>query len=66
VGGEDVFAALPEVYAEALRLRDRGVAAADIAARIDIPVEALETLICLAEAKLARLRAAKLYLPSDS
>ena len=50
------MAALPEAYALALQLRSEGVPAAELAARIDVPLEALETLLRLAEAKLASLR----------
>ena len=66
MAGDDGFAALPETYAEALRLQAQGLAPADIAAWIDVPIEALDTLICLAEAKLARLRTTKEYEPPDS
>ena len=47
------LAALPETYAEALRLRDEGLAGAAIAVRLDIPVESVEPLLEIAEAKLA-------------
>ncbi len=49
------MAALPETYALALELRGQGLSPAEMAARIDVPIEALETVICLAEAKLASL-----------
>lgn len=63
MGWDDGLAYLPETYAEALRLRGRGVPDAEIAARLDVPIESLGTLIDLAEAKLARLRAAGTYEP---
>ena len=63
VTGNDDLAALPESYAEALRLRAEGLSAPEIAARVDVPVEALETLISLAEAKLARHRKRRTYEP---
>ncbi len=52
-----VVAALPETYAKALRLRSLGVPPSEMADLLGVPVDALEALICLAEAKLARLRA---------
>ena len=55
MGAEDPLGALPETYALALKLRGQGVPAVELAARVDVPIEALETLICLAEAKLASL-----------
>jgi DNA-directed RNA polymerase specialized sigma24 family protein len=44
-------------YAEALRLRDQGVDHAAIAARLDLPVEAVPNLLELAQAKLDTLLA---------
>lgn len=63
---EDRLAHLPETYAEALRLRSRGLPDAEIAARLDVPVESLGTLIGLAEAKLARLQDGGMYEPEGS
>ena len=56
MGEGDPLAALPETYALALELRAQGVPAAALAARTDVPIEALEALIHLAEAKLAALK----------
>jgi hypothetical protein len=47
---------LPTPYAEALRLHDRGLDGA-IPERLAIEPEAVQPLIALAEAKLARLQA---------
>jgi DNA-directed RNA polymerase specialized sigma24 family protein len=46
---------LPEVYAEALRLRERGCGNAEIARQLSIAPEAAISTIELAEAKLAGL-----------
>ena len=46
---------LADVYAVALRLRDRGVAATEIADIVGIDVHAVDNHLRLAEAKLARL-----------
>lgn len=51
----EALAALPATYATALRLQASGLATADIARRLDVPVDAVDTLLKLAEAKLARL-----------
>jgi hypothetical protein len=48
---------LPEAYARALILRDRGASPDDIAGDLDIVVEAVPSLLRLADAKLARLLA---------
>jgi DNA-directed RNA polymerase specialized sigma24 family protein len=48
---------LPEAYARALTLRERGAGPVDIAGDLDIVVEAVPSLLRLAEAKLARLLA---------
>lgn len=48
---------LPEAYARALILRERGAGPADIAGDLDIVVEAVPSLLRLADAKLARLLA---------
>jgi DNA-directed RNA polymerase specialized sigma24 family protein len=48
---------LPEAYARALTLREGGASPADIAGDLDIVVEAVPSLLRLAEAKLARLLA---------
>ena len=46
---------LPELYARALRLKDRGLSEAEIAAELDIPVETVAPCLRVAELKLARL-----------
>jgi DNA-directed RNA polymerase specialized sigma24 family protein len=46
---------LTPAYAEALRLRDQGADHAAIAARLDLPVEAVPNLLELAQAKLDTL-----------
>jgi hypothetical protein len=48
---------LPEAYARALILRERGASPDDIAGDLDIVVEAVPSLLRLADAKLARLLA---------
>jgi len=48
---------LPGVYAEALRLRAAGLTWHDIGRRLGIEPEAVETLLHIAEAKLAAVRA---------
>jgi DNA-directed RNA polymerase specialized sigma24 family protein len=48
---------LTPAYAEALRLRDQGVDHNAIAARLDLPVEAVPNLLELAQAKLDTLLA---------
>ncbi len=57
VDADDVRAALPEVYAEALRLRDQGLDQEEIAARLSVPVSAMTSLLWLASAKLSTLLA---------
>ncbi|MDQ3153095.1 MAG: hypothetical protein M3R63_15725 [Actinomycetota bacterium] len=54
---DDARAALPEVYAEALRLRDQGLDQEEIAARLSVPVSAMASLLWLASAKLSTLLA---------
>lgn len=44
---------LPEAYALALRLRDAGIPGATICLRLQIELEGLETLMEVAEEKLA-------------
>jgi DNA-directed RNA polymerase specialized sigma24 family protein len=46
---------LPQAYAVALRLRDAGLRPAEIARRLGIAPEAVDSTLELAEAKLARL-----------
>jgi hypothetical protein len=48
---------LPEAYARALFLRERGASPDDIAGDLDIVVEAVPSLLRLADAKLAALLA---------
>jgi hypothetical protein len=49
------FDALPAAYALALRLHAAGHDAAAVAEAVDVPVDAVEALLWLGEAKLARL-----------
>jgi DNA-directed RNA polymerase specialized sigma24 family protein len=49
---------LPQSYAVALRLRDRGVSEPEIAEIVGISLEGVSAHLRLAEAKLARLLAA--------
>ncbi|HZB32513.1 MAG TPA: hypothetical protein VE465_20315 [Streptosporangiaceae bacterium] len=53
----DALPLLPEAYARALILRERGASTGDIADDLDIVVEAVPSLLRLADAKLARLLA---------
>lgn len=53
----EAIAALPAVYAQALRLRAAGMDHAAIAGRLEVPEDAVANLLRLAEAKLARLLA---------
>jgi DNA-directed RNA polymerase specialized sigma24 family protein len=55
VDGTDPKDRLPEAYANALRLRDEGFDAFEIAQRLDVPAEAVPSLLRLAERKLAAL-----------
>lgn len=55
--GESCLDRLPAAYALALRLRAAGFADREIAARLEVEPEALETLFAIAEAKLEALRA---------
>lgn len=50
---------LPEAYAQALRLREDGLTADEIAARLNLEPEAGESLLRLADAKLAGVRRSK-------
>lgn len=52
---DEALAALPEVYADALRLRAQGLAGAEIAMRVGVPGSAVDALLRLGAAKLARL-----------
>ncbi len=52
---DDLLDQLPEPYAQALRLQRAGLGFAEIAEAVDVPPEAIETLLRLAEAKLSRL-----------
>ena len=49
------FDALPAAYAQALRLRAAGYDAAAIGEAVDVPLDAVDVLLRLADAKLARL-----------
>lgn len=46
---------MPETYAAALRLRDAGLNELEMARRLELDIEAVHTLVALAEAKLASL-----------
>jgi DNA-directed RNA polymerase specialized sigma24 family protein len=52
---EEAIAGLPATYAEALRLRDKGLTGVHIAELLDVPPESVDPLLRLAEAKLAAL-----------
>lgn len=52
---DEALDALPPAYAQALRLRADGMSLADIAAALDVPPDAMDAHLLLAEAKLARL-----------
>lgn len=62
---EHAIELLPPSYAEALCLRDAG-RAQDIPDRLNIPPEAVHTLLRLAENKLVRLMEAAEHSPPDS
>jgi orotate phosphoribosyltransferase-like protein len=63
-GDEDrARAHLPEAYARALRLRDDGLTADEIAACLNLEREAGESLLRLADAKLAGVRRLKTVQP---
>jgi orotate phosphoribosyltransferase-like protein len=53
---DDPFDQLPEVYAAALRLRDKRCTDAEIAERLGVECEGVPTLLLLAQAKLAVIR----------
>lgn len=46
---------LPELYARALMLKEEGLSEAQIAARLEIPEEAVGPCLTVAEAKLLRI-----------
>ena len=50
-------AALPDVYRIALELRDGGVSQEDIAARLDVDLAAIDSLLAIGDENLARLLA---------
>ena len=49
---------LPDLHAQAIRLRDRGFDPSDIALELDLPAESMSAVLDIADAKLARLLAA--------
>lgn len=55
MNADEALAALPEVYADALRLHAQGLTRAEIAARVGVPDSAIDSLLRLGAAKLARL-----------
>lgn len=54
---DEALAALPETYAEALRLQAGGASPAQIAEALAVPDHAVASLLSLARAKLGRLLA---------
>lgn len=56
---ESALARLPETYAAALRLRQKGLEEEAIAEQLDLEPQAVGPLLQLAEAKLAALRASR-------
>ena len=46
---------LPEAYARALRMRERGLGHQEIADSLQAPIEAIGTILAIAEAKLSAL-----------
>jgi DNA-directed RNA polymerase specialized sigma24 family protein len=48
---------LPDAYATALRARDENLSNAEIAARVNIDIEAVEPLLRIADAKLGAILA---------
>lgn len=52
---EDALSRLPPAYARALCLRADGMDDETIAAELDLPVEAVRSLLMLAERKVARI-----------
>ena len=52
---DDDFAGLAPAYREALALESRGATPAEMAERLDIPVESVRSLLRLAHAKAAAL-----------
>ena len=58
VDPDDPRAALPEIYGEALWLRDQGLdRGREIAARLSVPMSAMASMLWLASAKLSKLLA---------
>jgi DNA-directed RNA polymerase specialized sigma24 family protein len=51
----DAIRRLPQAYALAITLRDQGRTHQDTADSLDIPLESVENLLRLADAKLARI-----------
>ncbi|MEX2254928.1 MAG: sigma factor-like helix-turn-helix DNA-binding protein [Acidimicrobiia bacterium] len=52
---EEALAALPEGYGTALRLRDEGRTAEEIAAHLGVDVGVVATLLAIGEGKLRRV-----------
>lgn len=50
---DEAIAGLPALYADALRMRGEGLTDAAIAMQLNVPLESIEALMRLAEAKLA-------------
>jgi len=55
---DEAMALLPEGYGTALRLRDEGLPAREIALRLGIDDEVVETLLQIGDGKLRRILAA--------
>lgn len=52
---EEAIAGLPATYAEALRLRRQGLSGQEITVLLGVPPDSIDTLLQLAEAKLAAI-----------
>jgi DNA-directed RNA polymerase specialized sigma24 family protein len=61
----DILDELPAQYVLALRLQRAGLPPAELAARLEIPVESVGAALRLAEAKLAAARARHARAPDD-
>lgn len=65
VDRDEALAALPEGYGTALRLRDEGRTAEEIAAHLGVDVDVIATLLAIGEGKLRRVLEADLSTPED-
>jgi DNA-directed RNA polymerase specialized sigma24 family protein len=57
------IAELPDAYAIALRARDEDLSNAEIAARVNVDIEAVEPLLRIAAAKLGAILADRAWSP---